>query len=149
MNYIALLNDIEKTISSWGDKLEPPITQEELVRFKERVKYSYKLNLPDCYINFIKKTNGFEFNGLIIFGSMNSEANDASLLDLIESNVFLRDSTIHLPDQTLVIGESSTGVLTFDGINNVYQYRDRIALVRVESYLSFDDMMTKELNKVI
>lgn len=148
MNYISLLNNIEKTISSWGDKLEPPITLEELVKFKERVKCLYKLNLPDCYVNFIKKTNGLEFNGLIIFGSKNSKASAGSLIDLVESNEILRDSAIQLPDKTLVIGESSTGVLTFDGINHVYQYRDRIALERVQPYLSFDDMMTKELTKV-
>jgi len=149
MTYTDLLNNIKNIISDWDEQLEKPISNEDLVDFMQNVNFLFSMQLPIDYVNFLKINNGLEFNGLVIFGSKNSLYPEASLLALVEANNIFRDLKSNISKNIILIGETSTGVLTYDYLNNVYQFRDRIALERIEVYASFDELMTIEINKVL
>lgn len=148
INY--LIDKVKVIANSWGEDLEPQASRAELQNFAERLKQVYDLNIPVQYENFLRTVNGLEFNGLIIYGTKNSENDPAgSQLDFFEMNEALQDSLRARMLNVIVVGEDSTGVLTYDKGSKQFQYRDRIGLDRVEQFSSFEEMLKVEIEKVM
>ncbi|MEC2391030.1 YrhA family protein, partial [Bacillus toyonensis] len=62
------LLEVEKTMKSFNLKLNKPAKDTEVQRLRERVKESFNIDLPNEYEEFLRTVNGFEFDGLIIYG---------------------------------------------------------------------------------
>lgn len=146
----SLINKVKVIASGWDEYIPPSANNTELKNFITRVYASYSITFPDQYINFLQVVNGFEFNGLIIYGTKNSDIDpDASSLDFFEMNEILYDSLKKSNLDVVAIGEDSTGILTYDKKNNQFQYRDRIGLDRIEPFSSFEELLKVEIDKVI
>ena len=65
----------------------------------------------------------------------------------MEINEVLGDSILNNFPNTIVLGESSTGMITYDATLKKVQYRDRIGLHRVDFYPSFKAMLNVEIDK--
>lgn len=147
---ISLIDSVRVVANSWGEELEPPANSSELEDFVHRVQKIYSVTLPDQYKVFLQIINGLEFNGLIIYGTKNSESDpDASPLDFFYMNDVWQDSLRASMLDVIVVGEDSTGVLTYDRDAKQFQYRDRIGLDRVELFSSFEEMLKVEIEKVM
>lgn len=147
MNIKALISKVRAVASEWGEEFEPPATENELLEFINKTGKKLNVSLPQGYLSFLREVNGLEFNGLIIYGTKNSDTDpDSSPLDLLEMNEVIANGN---DLSVLVIGEDSTGLLTYHNETNIFQYRDRIALDRVDSFESFEEMLNIELNKVL
>lgn len=91
----ALMTKVIDIVTGWGDDLEPPASEPEIKDFFYRMQKSYNTNLPVQYENFLRITNGLEFNGLIIYGTKNSEsAPEFSQLDFFKMNEIWQGSPI-------------------------------------------------------
>jgi len=149
MTIQLLIEKIRTSAKQWSETLEPEANDSELDNFTKEVLLKYSISLPEEYINFLKVINGLEFNGLIIYGTKNSEIDpDGSPLDLIEMNEIMKN-TLDKQLGVVVIGEDSTGLITYDNNSKQFQYRDRIGIDRVQSFSSFEDMFEVEVNKVL
>lgn len=145
-----LIEKVKFIANSWGEELEPPVLEVELQNFSAKLQKNYSITIPLQYAMFLQIVDGLEFNGLIIYGTKKSIMDPySSSLDFFEmNNVFqgeLRDRGYDI----IIIGEDSTGLLSFDNKMNQFQYRDRIGLDRVESFTSFEQMLKEEIEKVI
>ena len=148
MEIKELLKNLRTTVNKWGEELEPPATNLDISKIIADVGSTYSIKLPDEYIEFLESTNGLEFNGFIIYGTKNSELDpDAFPLDLMEMNEVLGDSILNDFQNIIVLGESSTGIITYDSTLKKVQYRDRIGLHRVDLYPSFKAMLKLEIDK--
>jgi hypothetical protein len=146
----SLIDRVRVIANGWGEELEPPVIGSELEQFIDKVQYSYSVELPEQYKEFLQLANGLEFNGLIIYGTRNSEnAPDASTLDFFEMNEVFQDSSRARILDVIAVGEDSTGVLTYDKDTQQFQYRDRIGLDRVETFSSFEKILEVEIEKVM
>ena len=146
----ALMTKVKDTATGWGEELEPPASESEIKDFSDRLQKFYNTNLPDQYESFLRMANGLEFNGLIIYGTKNSEsAPEFSQLDFFKMNEIWQGSPRARELSVIILGESSSGVLTYDKSANQFQYRDRIGLDRVEPYPSFNEMLRVEIEKVL
>jgi len=146
----SITDQVSIKAASWGEELEPPATKVELDTFYEKVSTIFSVDLPSEYKEFLLILNGLEFNGLIIYGTKNSELDpNSSPLDFVEMNEVMRDSEGTSLPSVVVLGEDSTGIITYDSMMKEIQYRDRIALDRIEPYLSFEDMLKREVDKVL
>jgi hypothetical protein len=145
-----LLDKVKVIANSWGESLEPPANKFELQHFVDRVQENFGVRFPDQYETFLQIVNGLEFNGLIIYGTKNSE-NDlgASSLDLFEMNEVLKDSLRASKLDLIAIGEDSTGLITYDLNTKKFQFRDRIGLDKVEPFSSFEEMLKVVIEKVM
>ncbi|TDR75717.1 YrhA family protein [Photobacterium lutimaris] len=145
-----LIGKIRVTANRWGEVLEPEASKVELQGFTEKFKTKFGLEVPIQYEIFLKLVNGLEFNGLIIYGTKNSDNDpDASMLDIFEMNKIFNDSLMFNRLNVIAIGEDSSGLITYDKDTKKFQYRDRIGLDRVEQFSSFDEMLSVEIEKVI
>lgn len=149
MTYQNLLHEVSKQIASWGDTLEGPISRKELNKLNSDILVNYCIPLPDDFIEFLNITNGLEFNGLIIFGSKNITVADPFKSELLEANITFHEVESYDLRKLLLIGETSSSVLTYDHNSNSYQLRDRIALDRLEEFSTFKELLAGELEKVI
>ncbi len=146
----TLINKVKVIANGWDEFIPSSVGDSELKVFIERVHSSFSITFPEQYINFLQIVNGFEFNGLIIYGTKNSDEDpDASSLDFFEMNNILQNSLKDSNLDVVVIGEDSTGILTYDNKKNQFQYRDRIGLDRVEIFSSFEELLEVEIEKVI
>lgn len=145
-----LIDKVKVIANGWGEDLEPPANRTDLKNFADRIQQSYAVDLPLQYENFLQIVNGLEFNGLIIYGTKNSESDpNASSLDFFEMNEVLQESLRASMLNVIFVGENSTGVLTYEKDAKQFQYRDRIGLDRIEPYSSFEEMLKVEIGKVI
>jgi hypothetical protein len=145
----SLLDKVKVSANSLGENLEPPANNSELQYFVDRVWEFFDVRLPAQYENFLQIVNGLEFNGLIIYGTKNSDNYHASSLDLFEMNEVLMDSLRASKLDVIVIGEDSTGLLTYDINTKQFQFRDRIGLDSAEPFSSFEEVLKVEIDKVM
>ena len=147
MTILTLIEKIKSVAADWKEVLEPPATTSEIKIFADKIRSLYSMELPVDYLQFLEIINGLEFNGLIIYGTKNSELDpDGSPLDLIEMNEVMRDS---LRADMVVFGENSTGIIVYDNTEKQFQYRDRIGIDRIEPYSSFEEILKIEIEKVM
>ncbi len=149
MAITEILQPLKAQAEKWGEIIEPPASAEEIDQFKKRAKENLKLELPAEYLEFLQAANGLEFNGLIIYGTRNSTiSGDASPLDFFEMNDLARESYRKELFEFVVIGEDSTGILTFSDSAKLFQYRDRIGIDRVTDFPSFEELLKSEVAKI-
>ncbi|HIF9272060.1 TPA: YrhA family protein [Photobacterium damselae] len=127
-----------------GENLEQPAKLEQITSFCKSVFDNFKIAVPNDYLAFLALTNGLEFNGLIIYGTENSQDPNASPLDLIAIN--LATNTL---GNVIILGETSTELITFDAVSLEYQLRDRIGLDRIEPYSHFEQVFSHIINRVL
>lgn len=150
MTIKELVNKVRAQAEQWGEKLEPPASPLELKNFQEHARDLFGANFPQAYLNFLCEANGLEYNGLVFYGTKNSETYpNSSPLNLLEMNIVFRDSSKCEKLGLIVLGEDSTGILVFSIIENQFQYRDRIRVDRVTEYLNFENLLQDEIAKVI
>lgn len=149
MSLSKVVEKIRSLAAELGEKLEPGASQSEVFELAERVWMEFGVTVPQEYLQFLRIVDGLEYNGLIIYGTKNSTLDpEASQLDLSEMNRIAREvPRVELRD-CLLIGETSTGLLAFDGATGCFQYRDRIGVDRVESYPSFELLLTEEIARI-
>ncbi|MCP3672960.1 MAG: SMI1/KNR4 family protein [Gammaproteobacteria bacterium] len=150
MSVKLILDKVKNKATEWGEALEPPAKNSEINELAKNVFSKYSIEIPDGYRTFLSEVNGLEFNGLIIFGTKNSEVDsDGSPINFMEMNEVMDDSIRARFPELIVIGENSTGLLTFDSSLEQFQFRDRVGLDRVDSYTSFENMLELEVFKVM
>lgn len=150
MNIENTIQRIREVAEGWGESLEPPASSSDIAEFKEKILLMCGGELPEEYFEFLKKLNGLEFNGLIIYGTKNSQTDpDGSPLDLIEMNEIMQDCSDVSRKEVVFIGEDSTGLLVYDLKQQEFQFRDRVGFDRTQSFSSFKDMVEAETAKVM
>jgi hypothetical protein len=64
-----LLIEIEKIEEKYGSSLRNPASDTEIIEMKHNIQQKLgNIVLPESYIEFLKKINGLDFNGLVIYG---------------------------------------------------------------------------------
>lgn len=150
MTTLDVVEKAKSAMIAWGEELEPPATDSEIQELADRIHANYSIHLPVEYLEFLKIANGLEFNGVIIYGTKNSVVDsDASPLDLIEMNEVAKGSELGRFPGVITVGENSTGIIVYDGVAKMFQYRDRVGLDRVQPYPSFEEMLRTEIENVL
>lgn len=64
-----MLIEIEKIEERYGSSLRNPASDTEIVKMKQVIQQKLgNIVLPKSYLNLLKKINGLDFNGLIVYG---------------------------------------------------------------------------------
>ena len=64
-----LLIEIEKIEEKYGSSLRNAATDTEIIKINHNIQRKIgNIELPESYIEFLKKINGLDFNGLVIYG---------------------------------------------------------------------------------
>lgn len=89
-----VLNEIEKQKSQFGEHLQPPASEAQLLELKSKVRQELHVDVPKSYVSFLRRTNGLDWNGTVLFASDTAGLRDnprIKLEGLVEANTRLRE----------------------------------------------------------
>lgn len=96
-------------------------------------------DFADSYLPFLRNVNGFDLNGVRLFGYFDDKDDER---DLRKQLADLKAVPELFPDafnDWVLIGETDTDILIFNKKNGAYENRDRIGLDRLNE--SYDDIV--------
>lgn len=141
---LDLLADIEKIKKRDGKSIMLPAGEEDIQTIKEWTSRNIRENLwISEYENLLKKANGLEFNGLVIYNARSDDENNG----FIGANEIWRDNEWN--SDYLFLGDSSISWYCLDITNNVFLELDKPSGDVVEKYNSFEEMINEALKNVL
>ncbi len=118
-------------------------SDEEVILFSQQIKNQFNHQLETSYLDFLKRINGFELNGLNFYGT-NSKP-DICVMGAFEQNIFWK-TEIHGLEKFYLIGDGDVDFYCFDAINNNYPFFLKSALTPVGLFTSFDEAITNMID---
>ncbi|MBU3174530.1 YrhA family protein [Clostridium estertheticum] len=129
-----------------GRKLNNPALEEQIEILKKTVKEKFNQVLPKQYVNFLKTTNGLEFNGFIFYGvdtSLFDVQNNQTVYGYVDTNEIWYENEHQ--KQYMFFGEGSISWHCFDLLNEVYVELDNPSGTVMQTYPDFNSMLERAL----
>lgn len=144
------LIEIEKIEKKYGSSLRNPASDTEILKMKQNIQQKLGIiELPNSYIEFLKKINGLDFNGLIIYGVDEVLQDDEveEIQGFIETNEIWYENDWQ--KQYIFFGDSDTAWYCYDLNENIYVEIDKPSGTLIQSFDSFDSMLSNGLKTVL
>ncbi|MED3648088.1 YrhA family protein [Halalkalibacterium halodurans] len=146
-----LLMEIEKIEKKYGDSLRNPASDTEIQKMNLNIRQQLgNIALPTSYIDFLKKVNGLDFNGLVIYGV------DKVLLDKeVEEDIhgFIETNEIwyknEWQEQYVFLGDSDIALYCYDLKERIYVELDKPSGTLMQSFENFDSMLNDALETTL
>ncbi|HYO66246.1 MAG TPA: YrhA family protein [Archangium sp.] len=145
--YQQALQNFENQLNHHGRRMQPPCSQEELVRLRLGARQELGSDIPDPHAELLRWHNGITWNGLTIYASETSPIAgraDRFIAGFVESNKLFQQDVPDLLDY-LIFADSEFYFYAYDKKNDEYVRCDRISLEKYESFSSFEDMISSAL----
>ena len=146
--YQELLQRVAEEQRRFGSGLQSPSTEEQIQALVGRAKEELHTEPPVDYLNFLKLTNGLDWNGVVIYASDTVPIvghPDRPIPDLVEMNLNYREDPRF--EDLLVLGSNGMDLYTYRISTGVYEVIDEVPHELVETIPTFDDLMTKALTR--
>ena len=127
---------------------QSPGSDEEIQRLIERARQELRTELPTGYLDFLRLTNGLDWNGVVIYAADTTPIAghpDRIIPDVIEMNLNYREDQRFA--DLLVIGSNGMDLYTYRISTDVYEVYDEVPHELLETLATFDELMTKALNR--
>lgn len=146
-----LLIEIEKNEEKYGSSLRNPASDTEIIKMKQTIQQKLgNIVLPGSYIQFLKKINGLDFNGLAIYGvdeTLRDKEVDEEVHGFIEINELWYENDWQ--KQYIFFGDSDTAWYCYDLKESVYVELDKPSGTLIQSFDSFDSKLSDALETVL
>jgi hypothetical protein len=146
-----LLMEIEKIEEKYGSTLTNPASDTEIIKMNHTIQQKLgNIILPKSYIEFLKKVNGLDFNGLVIYGvdeNLLEKEVDEVIHGFIETNELWYENDWQ--KQYIFLGDSDTAWYCYDRKENAYVELDKPSGTLIQSFKSFDSMLSDALETII
>lgn len=146
--YQELLERVAGEQRRFGDQSLPPCTDEQLRRLKLRAQEELGAELPAGYIDFLRRTNGLDWNGVVIYASETLPIpgyDDRFIEGVMEVNLSYRDNEWF--QDRVVFGSDGMDIYTYEVTTGEYQIYDEVPHNLIETVSSFDELMARALTR--
>lgn len=147
----SLLTEIEGIEKKYGHSLRGPVSDQEIVKFKQGVQDKFNnVQLSESYIEFLKICNGLDFNGLIIYGvdvNVLEKGKEEDTNGWMETNELWYENDWQ--KQFIFYGDSDTAWYGFDINKGLYVELDKPSGTLIQSFDSFDSMLDEALQNTL
>lgn len=163
-----IVNELSKLMVDCGYRVYPPVNTNFLESMMK--VNSSRADLPvvledinndimsflkkqQDYCYFLRKMDGFEFDGVILYSfSLQLEEDDIPINNIFLYNDNFRNNDIYINSdlsERVVIGQDSISFFTYDLEKNVYQIRDNVGTEKIfGSFDNFSDFLKEILETV-
>jgi len=146
--YRDLLRRIAEEEARSGGGLQPPATEEQLLKLVTQAKTLLHTEIPAEYLEFLEQTNGLDWNGVVIYASETVPIvghPDRTIPGVGDMNLGYRDDDRF--DDLLVIGSNGMDLYTCRISKGEYEIYDEVPHELIDSLPSFDVLMTRALTR--
>lgn len=143
ISYDELLDEILSQKESFGYPAEAPCYAERLSEFNAVFARKFKIELPQKIEDFLKKTNGLEWNGTTLLGV--DDEKDFSVGGLLTFNASAKER----PPRMLLLGWSDISQFVYDPQANKHRILDDSTGEILESFDSFDELLYRVLSELL
>ncbi|MGQ5176209.1 YrhA family protein [Bacillus halotolerans] len=144
---VNLLEEIRKREAKYGDALNSPATEKDIIKFEAAVVGKFPVNeIPLEYKKFLQTVNGLDFNGLVIYGldqELQREENNEEVYGFIETNEQWHENDEQ--KKYLFFGDSDTAWYCLDVIENEYLELDKPSGTLMNKFNDFNAMLADAL----
>lgn len=144
--YEQLLTRVGEEQARYGERSQPPCTEERLERLRRRALEELNAEVPEEYAAFLRAQDGLNHNGLFIYASETSPVaggTDATIEGFVEANLGWRDDEFF--NDYLVFGEGNMDLYVRHLPTGEYQVIDRTPGNLIEAPPSFDQLIAAAL----
>ena len=141
--YHKLLTQIAKEMKRFGRSLQPPCSSKQVRSLQKRALKELGNAVPEPYIDFLKSTNGFFWNGLLIYGSERAPMvgrPDGSVAGYVEENLGYWECE-SLTDY-LIFGDDGVVFYTYHISSTRYQVILKVGLTVLGDFDTFDKLLS-------
>ncbi|HDR8070590.1 TPA: SMI1/KNR4 family protein [Bacillus cereus] len=144
------LLEVKKTMESFNLKLNKPAKDNEVQKLRKGIKESFNIDLPNEYEEFLRIVNGFEFDGLIIYGvdtSLLEAERDETVYGLLENNRIWYEN--EWQKEYLFLGDSDIAWFCKNLSEGTYLELDKPSGTVMETYNDFNTMLEEALKTTL
>ena len=138
------LEIVKKTMARFHDSVYDGATEKEIKLLCDNLKKRLDMEIPDEYIDLLRKMDGFEFNGFILYGVDEEYTEDVVKQEyingLIDRNEIWHEN--EWEERYLFLGESSISWYVYDLDKKRYLELDNPSGEVCKYYKDFDEMLT-------
>jgi hypothetical protein len=146
--YQELLRRVAEEQRPFGSSLQPPATEDQLRLLSERARANLNAELPTEYFDFLRLTNGFDWNGVVIFASdivPIASHPDRSITGIVEMNLNYRDDPRF--EDLLVLGSNGMDLYAYRISTGAYEVYDEVPHELIETLSTFEQLMARALTR--
>jgi hypothetical protein len=149
--YDQLLQEHIKDKTAYGGKPQPPATADQLRQLRERARQELGVDLPPAYLDFLKRMNGLDSNGLVVYAGQTGPLAgyegrpDMKIEGLVDANLGWWDLEAH--KRYLFLGESGPYLFARDRESGKYAALDRSSNDVLEEMGSFEALLAYALER--
>ncbi len=138
------LQEIKNINAIWGEEINDGATENEIQRFLEEIGDVISVETLHPYINILRKVNGLEFNGFILYGIdliiLENEPKQ-SVNGFIDNNKVWHEN--EWQKKYIFYGDSNSSWYTYDLSTNKYYELDKPSGDIVDVFDTIDLMVDK------
>jgi hypothetical protein len=145
--YRSLLDRVTAEQHRFRCEPQPPCTEIQLDRLGESVLAELAAQLPEGYKEFLRLSNGLDWNGVVIFASERIQITsypDRFISGFVEMNLIYREAD---SSRSLVFGSDGMDVYTYNQSTSSYEIHDAVSDDLIEALPSFDALIVKALTR--
>ena len=146
----AKLQEIIREEKIYGEEVNAGATKKEIAILFKEAKDELNVDLPNDYAKILKRVNGLEFNGFILYGidqDLLSKEPNQSISGLIENNKLWYEN--EWQKKYIFIGESSISWYVYDLEECKYVELDNPSGEENEVFSSLECMVEKILSDAL
>ena len=137
----TLLQAMDAELRQYNQLIRPPATDEAIAHIRDYARKTFQTELPDGYITFLKRYDGYNFNSYTIYGA--TERKDPFLDGFIETNERLAES----PPEFVAYADTSNTLYAQERATGRWVALDLPPYDIVEEFDSFDAMLEHVLRE--
>lgn len=130
--------------------IQPPATEESLARLRQRARDEMGAELPEGYLDFLRLTDGLNWEGLFIYASdRNPVVGKPTVFmhSFVEDNLDWRSYEPH--KNYLIFADGDISLFVYNLVLGRYEHQDRSSGTVLRTYDTFDALITEALKSCL
>ncbi len=133
-----------------GSDIQPPATEASLAHLRQRTRDELSAELPKGYLDFLRMTDGLNWEGLFIYAS---DRNPVVGKPTIFMHSFVEDNldwrSYEKRKNYLIFADGDISLFVYNLVEKRYELQDRSSGTVLSTYDTFDAMITEALKTTL
>ena len=140
-------------MSDWVDHAQqqgfpqrPGVTQLQIDRIRPAFARQFGIDIPADYADLLRQCNGFDFDGIVLFGLYDQDDATGFLPGIFDSNERLIHGMTTIDTPLRFVGETGDVLFAFDTDESQWKAVSRYGWHTVFRFSTFNDLFTAVLS---